>query len=119
VRWVQRPSCLFLLPGLSLLVSACMTVGPDYVAPKPQVPAKFAEAPASMDTLSQQTADDAWWKNLGDPVLERLVQQALESAPDIAAAQARVREARALSGFAQSDLRNPAGRVSARTNGCR
>jgi multidrug efflux system outer membrane protein len=104
VRWVRRPSCLFLLPGLSLLVSACMTVGPDYVPPKPQVPAKFAEAPASMDTLSQQTANDAWWKNLGDPVLERLVQQALESAPDIAEAQARVREARALSGFAGAGL---------------
>jgi outer membrane protein, multidrug efflux system len=102
VRWVQRSSCAVFLPALSLLVSACITVGPDYVPPKPQVPAKFAEAPASTGALSQQTADDAWWKNLGDPVLESLLEQALESAPDIAEAQARVREARALSGFARA-----------------
>jgi outer membrane protein, multidrug efflux system len=100
VRWVQRSSRLVLLSGLSLLVGACITVGPDYVAPKPQVPAKFAEASAATDARSQQPVDDAWWKNLGDPVLEHLLQQALESAPDIAEAQARVREARALSGFA-------------------
>jgi NodT family efflux transporter outer membrane factor (OMF) lipoprotein len=90
------------LPGLSLLVSACITVGPDYVAPKPQVPARFAEAPAAADARSLLPANDAWWKNLGDPVLESLLKQALESAPDIAEAQARVREARALSGFAKA-----------------
>lgn len=100
MRWVQRSSCLVLLPGLSLLVSACITVGPDYVPPKPQVLARFAEVPASEDARSLQPADDAWWKNFGDPVLENLLKQALESAPDIAEAQARVREARALSGFA-------------------
>ena len=78
-----------------------------------QVLASFAEAPVATDARSRQRVDDAWRKTLDDPVLESLLKQALESAPDIAAAQARVREARALSGFAQSDLRNPAGRVSA------
>jgi outer membrane protein, multidrug efflux system len=96
----QRPSSLFRLTGLSLLVSGCITVGPDYLAPKPPVPASFAEAPAAR---SQQPIDDAWWKNLGDPVLEGLLRQALESAPDIAEAQARVREARALRGYAGAD----------------
>jgi outer membrane protein, multidrug efflux system len=99
---MQRSLRLVLLPGLSLLVSACITVGPDYVAPKPRVPARFAEAPASADTRSLPPADDAWWKNLGDPMLENLLTQALEFAPDIAEAQARVREARALSGFARA-----------------
>jgi outer membrane protein, multidrug efflux system len=99
---MQQPSRLPLLTGLSLLVlvSGCITVGPDYVAPKPQVPASFAEASASENARSWQAADDAWWKNLGDPVLESLLREALESAPDIAEAQARVREARALSRYA-------------------
>jgi outer membrane protein, multidrug efflux system len=102
VRWVQQSSRLAFLPGLSLFVSACITVGPDYVAPKPQVPARFAEMPASATARSPTPADDAWWKNLGDAVLENLLKQALEFGPDIAEAQARVREARALSGFARA-----------------
>jgi multidrug efflux system outer membrane protein len=97
---MQRPSQLPFLAGLSLLISGCITVGPDYVAPKPQVPASFAEAPASGDARSGQPAEDAWWRNLGDPVLKSLLREALESAPDIAEAQARVLEARALSGYA-------------------
>jgi NodT family efflux transporter outer membrane factor (OMF) lipoprotein len=47
--------------------------------------------------------DDAWWKILGDPVLEGLLEKALTSAPGIAEAQARVREARALTGVAGAD----------------
>src|ERR1700691_1640510 len=78
-----------------------MSVGPNYVAPSPQVPASFAEAyAAARKAGAAQPVDDAWWKNLNDPVLESLLKQALSSAPDIAEAQARVREARALSGVA-------------------
>jgi multidrug efflux system outer membrane protein len=73
-----------------------MSVGPNYVAPKPQIPASFAEAPAG----AAQPVEDAWWKNLSDPLLDNLLKQALSSAPGIAEAQARVREARALSGIA-------------------
>jgi outer membrane protein, multidrug efflux system len=102
VSWIRRPSRLFLLSWSSALVWGCAAVGPDYVAPKQQVPASFAEAPASEDARSRQPADDAWWRNLGDPVLESLLTEALKSAPDIAEAQARVREARALSGFARA-----------------
>lgn len=98
--WTPRPSSLLRLIGLSLIVSGCV-VGPDYVAPKPPVPASFAEAP---DAHSRQPIDDAWWRNFGDPVLENLLMQALKSAPDIAEAQARVREARALAGFAGATL---------------
>jgi multidrug efflux system outer membrane protein len=102
VRPTRRSSHLPLLAGLGLLVGGCITVGPDYVPPKVQVPASFSEAPAPKDSRSERSGDDAWWKNLGDPILESLLAQALESAPDIAEAQARVREARALSGYAGS-----------------
>jgi len=95
-----RKSQVITLSWMSLLVSAC-AVGPDYVAPRPKVPASFAEsARAPGDAGKAQPVDDAWWKNLGDPVLESLVMRTLKSAPSIAEAQARVREARALSGIA-------------------
>jgi outer membrane protein, multidrug efflux system len=95
-------SGVLLSAGSSLLLAACVTVGPDYVAPASHVPERFREAPASADSAAGAETDDAWWKNLGDPLLESLLRQALASAPDIAEAQARVREARALSGFAEA-----------------
>jgi outer membrane protein, multidrug efflux system len=93
------------LMGISLLTSACAAVGPDYVAPKPQLPAHFAGAPVNAPAASgtAKPVDDAWWKNLGDPVLESLLMQALRSAPSIAEAQARVREARALRAVAGAE----------------
>ena len=45
---------------------------------------------------AEQTLDlTTWWRGLGDPQLEILVGQALEGAPDLAVAQARIAEARA------------------------
>jgi len=99
------------LAVLSLIVAAC-AVGPDYVAPTRQVPASFNEAPANTSANGTEAhdkgtpahaIDDAWWKILGDPVLEGLLEKALTSAPNIAEAQARVREARALTGVAGAD----------------
>jgi NodT family efflux transporter outer membrane factor (OMF) lipoprotein len=94
-----------------LIVTAC-AVGPDYVAPTRQVPASFNEAPGNTSANATEAhdngtpahaIDDAWWKILGDPVLESLLERALTSAPNIAEAQARVREARALTGVAGAD----------------
>ncbi len=91
------------LTVLSVLVTAC-AVGPDYVAPTRQAPASFNEAPPNAPANAPvQEIDDAWWKILGDPVLEGLLEKALTSAPSIAEAQGRVREARALTGVAGAD----------------
>ena len=64
--------------------------------------ASFAEASASNSGQVTQAPflDEAWWKNFADDTLDALIAQALKSAPDIAEAQARVREARALQGIA-------------------
>jgi outer membrane protein, multidrug efflux system len=102
VAWTQRSALAPAFAGLGLLIAGCKAVGPDYVAPKPSVPASFAEVPGS--TLRQASEapfiDDAWWKNFADTTLDTLIAQALKSAPDLAEAEARVREARALRGFA-------------------
>jgi multidrug efflux system outer membrane protein len=90
------------LAGLALLLGACKAVGPDYAAPKPSVPASFAEAQGRTPgpVSAAPFVDEAWWKNFEDSALDDLVAQALKSAPDLAEAQARVREARALQGIA-------------------
>jgi multidrug efflux system outer membrane protein len=89
------------LAGLPLFAAGCLTVGPDYVAPKLQVPEGFAEVRGgTTPTGAMQPVEDAWWKTLNDTLLESLLKRALSSAPSMAEAQARVREARALSGVA-------------------
>jgi outer membrane protein, multidrug efflux system len=105
VAWTMRSSLAPAVAGLGLLVVGCKAVGPDYVAPRPSVPASFAET--SERNSGQVSAgpfiDDAWWKNFADANLDALIAQALKSAPDLAEAQARVREARALQGIAGAD----------------
>jgi multidrug efflux system outer membrane protein len=93
------------LAGLALLIAGCRAVGPDYVAPKLSVPASFAEAPGhnSGQASAAPFVDEAWWKNFEDTTLDALIAEALKSAPDLAEAQARVREARALRGIAGAD----------------
>ncbi len=89
-----RPSLLTLLASVCAL-SACTTVGPDYVAPKTAAtPAAFMRAPGATAVGAQaQTAQ--WWRGYQDPALDELVTQALAANMDLAAAQARVRQARA------------------------
>jgi multidrug efflux system outer membrane protein len=82
------------------MLSGC-TVGPDYVAPKTAMPAAYTEqANVTAAGSAAATANDAWWTNFGDPVLDRLDEEAQQSAPDLAVAEARVREARAMRGVA-------------------
>jgi outer membrane protein, multidrug efflux system len=101
VAWITRSSLAPALAGIGLLVAGCRAVGPDYAAPKPSVPASFAEAGRASGQVSEAPfSDDAWWRNFEDSTLDALIAQALKSAPDLTEAQARVREARALQGIA-------------------
>ncbi|MFM0172039.1 efflux transporter outer membrane subunit [Paraburkholderia sediminicola] len=87
--------------ALTWLLGGC-AVGPDYVPPKSDMPASFTEHIGSATGAAQgsPTPDDAWWENFGDATLDSLIADALSSAPDIAEAEARIREARALRGIA-------------------
>jgi multidrug efflux system outer membrane protein len=87
------------------LLAGC-TVGPDYVPPKPVMPASFMEhtGPAASAAQAAPASNDAWWQGFGDATLNSLMADALHSAPDLAVAEARIREARALRGIAGADL---------------
>jgi len=79
------------------LASGC-AVGPDYRAPSVArlgAPERFA-APAPPGSAPPSAAELArWWGELGDPLLDRLVTQALAESPTVEAAGARLRQARA------------------------
>ncbi|MGN6377056.1 MAG: efflux transporter outer membrane subunit [Sphingomonas sp.] len=85
------------LLALSLVLAGC-TMGPNYAGPPAvgsagKLPATFARAgaatPADAPRLGQ------WWTALGDATLDTLEQRALAGNPDVAIAEARLRQARA------------------------
>jgi outer membrane protein, multidrug efflux system len=59
----------------------------------------------AIDTDGAPAASPALWRALGDATLERLVAEALAANPDLRAADARVRAARAVRSEARLDLR--------------
>jgi NodT family efflux transporter outer membrane factor (OMF) lipoprotein len=52
----------------------------------------------------QSTTEQAWWKQFHDPLLNKLIEQALTSNFDIKIAEARIEQARANRSSSQSDL---------------
>ncbi|HEY1999260.1 efflux transporter outer membrane subunit [Paraburkholderia sp.] len=105
--------CFGLLPIAAVLVLAGCTVGPDYrgapqAAPVAAHASAFNRAPQG--ALSTAPAVAQWWLALNDPQLNALIDAALKDSPDLHAAEARVREARA--GLTQQE-RNELPKVSA------
>jgi outer membrane protein, multidrug efflux system len=72
----------------ALLVAGC-AVGPDYHRPTTPVPASYEYEPAE----AAQTADTDWWKQLGDPVLDEMITQALANNKNLKIATANVAQA--------------------------
>jgi multidrug efflux system outer membrane protein len=105
------------LAGGALGLLAGCAVGPDYARPDlaSDVPARWRAGPAATDTATPPVvapaaaardslpALDRWWAAFGDSTLDRLVDRALAGNQDLAAASARVLEARATLGGARAD----------------
>jgi NodT family efflux transporter outer membrane factor (OMF) lipoprotein len=87
-------TCLYLM-ALGVLTGC--TVGPDYHGAPPVAQASLAAGRfAHADPrLASSPAVAQWWKSLGDVQLNQLVESALHDSPDLLAAQARLRQARA------------------------
>jgi outer membrane protein, multidrug efflux system len=101
-----------LVAGASLAVwlAAC-SVEPTYQRPDVSTPVAFKEAaPVDPHDVGKwapaQPADDAqrgrWWSVFGDPVLDRLEEQAASANQDLKAAAARVQQSRALTKSARA-----------------
>lgn len=82
----------FAFVAVGLSVSGCV-VGPDYRTPIMVVPAHWS------DTTRARAAKPAelsrWWERLRDPTLNALIDEAVAGNLDVAAAKAKIREARA------------------------
>ena len=83
----RRPLALF----VSLLLSGCFAVGPDYQRPKIPIPRQWTETPAVQGSQPEQ-----WWKTFNDPILDKLISEAIASNLDLKLALERVKDARAL-----------------------
>ena len=89
--------------ALSLAISGC--IGTGGIAPQGQ---PLNANNLATDAAIQHAAQDAhwptaqWWQAYGDPQLNRWVELATQGSPSMAMAAARVREARALAGMAES-----------------
>jgi NodT family efflux transporter outer membrane factor (OMF) lipoprotein len=87
-----------LTAAVCLCLTSCITVGPDYAPPSPEAPAAWDRLdPAHRPAASAAAAGDLsrWWRRLNDPLLSELVEEALQSSPDLAMARSRLRQARA------------------------
>lgn len=88
---------------LTLTMAGC-AVGPDYQAPQTTL-APFHSGPAAAARSTGQAPPiDRWWTGFGDPILDGLIDRALAENLDLAAAFARVRQARAAAGAAGAQL---------------
>ncbi|KQM20645.1 efflux transporter outer membrane subunit [Novosphingobium sp. Leaf2] len=84
------------LPALlaATALSAC-AVGPDHVAPTPSPSAQGPFVGVQSADVTSGTPQDAWWRLYDDPVLSRLVADALAANTDVRVAVARIERARA------------------------
>lgn len=97
--WPLLPGFLSLLGLLGVLAQGCM-VGPSYT--RPSVPQQESWHPT--EAAAAKPVDGAWWRGLNDPLLVKYIETGLSQNQDLEAAQARIREARALRGVAAAVL---------------
>jgi outer membrane protein, multidrug efflux system len=83
------------------LASAC-ALGPNYRRPEVQTPAETRGQHGPADPAS--LADLPWWAVFRDPVLQALVTDAIAHSHDLAAAAARVEQARNQIAVARADM---------------
>jgi multidrug efflux system outer membrane protein len=90
--------------GALWVFAGCASVGPEHEVPVIEMPASFSAAGVNWqrgapDTLPRPRE---WWKLFGDGTLNRLVGRALSQNQELAAAAARIREARESSNMARA-----------------
>jgi multidrug efflux system outer membrane protein len=87
---------------LLLLVSGCVSAGPDYERPEMAVPGQWREA-SDPALVPDRTVSRDWWTVFEDPMLQRLIAESERDNLDLRRAVARVREARARLGAARGE----------------
>jgi len=91
-------------PSLAILsvlgLSACTTLGPDYVHPEQStLPSDWSVEKAAQDTQQSEQKLQQWWQQFNDPTLNQLVEVASQQNLDLEAAGLRIVQARSLLGI--------------------
>ncbi|MBE9548808.1 MAG: efflux transporter outer membrane subunit [Proteobacteria bacterium] len=97
-RLIKSGACI----GLVALLSACASVGPDFVKQETELPPGWSQA-AEYELDSSAISQPQWWRVFDDPVLNRLVELAWEQNNSLEVAGLRVLESRAQLGIAQGN----------------
>jgi len=103
-----------LLIGLTLPLSACISMDPDFKQPAPELTDKWSQpittetsAPDAIElkaSSSSATQQEEWWKVFKDPILDQLVETALQQNKSLEIAGLRILEAQAQLGIATGNL---------------
>lgn len=87
-------SCVIMLGGCA--------VGPDYVTPQIEFDAEFNQLRSDAGLTAGHPAElTRWWATLDDPVLNKLIDHAIDKNLDLRAATSRLRQVRALRNVAE------------------
>jgi NodT family efflux transporter outer membrane factor (OMF) lipoprotein len=98
----MKPRNVILSAAPLILLAAC-SVGPDYVRPDAPTAAEFKETQGWKPAEPRDAeVRGKWWETFGDPLLNDLEEQVSVSNQNLAAAEARFRQALALVGAARS-----------------
>ena len=100
LKQIQWPYGIRLALLLSpLLLTSCITLGPDFVKPAASVEKKWHEIDDPQ--IKAETTDySTWWHVLDDPVLDNLITMACKQNLSLRVAGLRILEARAILGIA-------------------
>src|SRR5258706_10653282 len=84
-------------------VLAGCTVGPNFHRPQAAVPPQWTTPATRGASPGVEPQTDLWWKSFKDTTLDSLIERAVVANYDLKLATARVDEARAARGVAESD----------------
>ena len=95
-------TCMF----ATLILSGCITVGPDYVLPQTRIPVGWHNELKGRVTgeVPDPQRLAKWWTTLNDPILSGLIERAVVNNPDIKKVLAKIREQRARRNISNAGL---------------
>ncbi len=83
------------IPLISAILTGCSTPAAKIVPPADQLLSSETQANRLSEASQSVAPDNPWWIKLQDPLLDRLVKQAIAANPDLLSAYSAIKEARA------------------------
>jgi NodT family efflux transporter outer membrane factor (OMF) lipoprotein len=94
---------VILMLGMTLILSGCMKVGPDFTTPPAPIADSWIEPDDQQLTARSETHAE-WWTVFNDPVLNSLIEDAYQQNLTLQTAGLRILEARAQLGIATGSI---------------